>query len=195
MKFGRKEPLLGSLAMDDGNNGETATLPRGLPSPAPPARSASGMNQELNAFLGDGCIYEGKLTFEGRVRIDGKFTGEIFSTDTLEVGPGAELEAEIDVRQVIIAGRVEGNIHARGRCDLRAPGEVIGNIVSPIITMEEGVQFDGAMQMKAALEGTIGTVADQDLHSSGIQQCIWIQFECGRVCKILQQGHSQRLRD
>ena len=56
--------------------------------------------------MGPGCIYEGKLTFEGRVRVDGRFTGEIFSTDTLEIGPQAEIEAEIDVSTVIIAGSV-----------------------------------------------------------------------------------------
>jgi cytoskeletal protein CcmA (bactofilin family) len=147
MKFGRRDSLFASpppsdLPMDDDHM---------LPPPKAPAlpRAAAPQTQttELNAFLGRGCIYEGKLTFEGRVRIDGKFTGEIFSNDVLEIGPDAELDAEIDVSTVIIAGRVNGNVNARYRCDLRAPGVVIGNITSPIVTMDEGVRFDGEMRM------------------------------------------------
>ena len=152
MKFGRKEPLF-TASMDEPSNGESMTIPHALDSVRSNARTAP--SNELNAFMGPGCIYEGKLTFEGRVRIDGKFTGEIFSTDTLEVGPKAEIEAEIDVSSVIIAGSVNGNINARGRCDLRAPGVIVGNIRSPVVTMEEGVRFDGAMQMHHVLEEVI----------------------------------------
>ena len=92
MKFGRKEPLFTS-SIDHPSNGETSTIPRGLEEPRSIIRSAH--SNELNAFMGPGCIYEGKLTFEGRVRVDGKFTGEIFSTDTLEIGPQAEIEADV----------------------------------------------------------------------------------------------------
>jgi cytoskeletal protein CcmA (bactofilin family) len=122
------------------------------PAPRPRPRAVSN---ELTAFLGKGCIYEGKLTFEGRVRIDGKFTGEIFSNDTLEIGPDAEIEAQIDVAAVVIAGQVTGNINARARCDLRAPAVMNGNITSPIITMQEGVRFDGAMTMTTALDSAV----------------------------------------
>ena len=156
MKFGRRESLFAQPPPDT----EVDTMNRELlPPPAtgtvrPPVAARAAAN-ELNAFLGSGCIYEGKLTFEGRVRIDGKFTGEIFSNDTLEIGPDAELEAEIDVALVIVAGRVNGNINARGRCDLRAPAVIVGNITSPIITMDEGVRFDGEMRMSNALDNAV----------------------------------------
>ena len=152
MKFGRKEPLFGG-SIDEPTNGESTHLQPSFEQPRSVVRTTP--SNDLNAFMGPGCIYEGKLTFEGRVRIDGKFTGEIFSTDTLEVGPEAEIEAEIDVSSVIIAGHVTGNINARGRCDMRAPGVIVGNISSPVVTMEEGVRFDGAMQMHHALEEAI----------------------------------------
>jgi cytoskeletal protein CcmA (bactofilin family) len=155
MKFGRRETLFANTddVHPNGHAMEDTVSPAILPA-AVPATRARPANQ-LNAFLGDGCIYEGKLTFEGRVRIDGKFTGEIFSNDTLEVGPDAEIEAEIDVSTVIVAGKVTGNINARGRCDLRAPGMVVGNITSPIVTMEEGVRFDGEMCMSKALDSVV----------------------------------------
>jgi len=64
------------------------------------------MNHNLDGHLGVGIEIKGTLRFEGSVRIDGKFTGEIFSNDTLEIGPDAEIEAEIDVSTVIVAGKV-----------------------------------------------------------------------------------------
>ncbi len=153
MKFGRRETLFANTddvpANGNGTPAEAAIIPAAVP-----AKRARPTNQ-LNAFLGTGCIYEGKLTFEGRVRIDGKFTGEIFSNDTLEIGPDAEIEAEIDVSTLIVAGKVTGNVNARGRCDLRAPGMVVGNITSPVITMEEGVRFDGEMRMTTALDSVV----------------------------------------
>ena len=73
-------------------------------SPSPTVR---GVSSDLNAFLGPGCEYDGKLTFEGSVRIDGKFSGEIFSNDILLVGEGATVKAEIDVGTIIVSGTVE----------------------------------------------------------------------------------------
>lgn len=159
MKFGRRDSSL--FASPPPADNTALPEPTALPAPAPAALAPASQpaprraSNELNAFLGRGCIYEGKLTFEGRVRIDGKFTGEIFSNDTLEIGPDAEIEAQIDVAALIIAGRVNGDISARARCDLRAPAIIVGNITSPVITMEEGVRFDGAMRMSNVLDEAV----------------------------------------
>lgn len=120
--------------------------------PVSSSRSASSKESsaELNAFLGRGCEYEGKLTFEGTVRIDGRFTGEIFSNDVLIIGQGAEVHAEIDVAVVIVSGNVIGNITARNRVELHAPARLIGNIVSPVLIVEEGVFFEGNCRMDIA---------------------------------------------
>ena len=164
MKFGRRDSNLFASPPpgDDMMPPEPAALPSPMPvmavaaAPATAQRTAPrAVSNELNAFLGKGCIYEGKLTFEGRVRIDGRFTGEIFSNDTLEIGPDAEIEAQIDVAAVVIAGRVTGNVNARGRCDLRAPAIVVGNVTSPVITMQEGVQFDGNMTMSGSVDQAV----------------------------------------
>lgn len=101
----------------------------------------------VNSFLGRGCEYDGKLSFEGTVQIDGRFTGEIVSSDVLIIGEGAEVHAEIDVAVVIISGSVEGNITARSRIEMRSPARLLGNIVSPVVVMEEGVFFEGTCRM------------------------------------------------
>ena len=100
-----------------------------------------------NAFLGKGCAFDGKLTFEGVVQIDGRFSGEIYSNDVLEIGPDAEVKAELDVGTVIVGGRVIGNIRAAKRVDLKGSADVKGNIEAPVVTMQEGAIIDGALRM------------------------------------------------
>lgn len=106
------------------------------------------VSADLNAFLGKGCEYDGKLTFEGSVRIDGKFSGEVFSNDILLVGEGAVVKAEIDVGTIIVSGVVEGNISAKKMVELKAPAFVKGTITTPALTIEQGVVFEGNCKME-----------------------------------------------
>ncbi len=103
---------------------------------------------EITALLGRGTRFEGKLYFEGRVRIDGAFKGEIKSEDTLIIGDGAEVNAEIEVATVIVRGGiVHGNVRAANAIEIHAPGKVIGNIHSPSLFIERGVEFQGSCRM------------------------------------------------
>lgn len=103
---------------------------------------------EITALLGRGTRFEGKLYFEGRVRIDGMFKGEIKSDDTLIIGDGAEVHAEIDVSTVIVRGGVvHGNVRASNAIEIHAPGKLIGNINSPSLFIERGVEFQGSCRM------------------------------------------------
>ena len=86
---------------------------------------------------------EGKVTFEGTVRVDGKFKGEFRSSGTLHVGEGAVVEAELNVDKAIISGEVRGVVNAASRVELKAPGRVIGDIRTPTLIIGEGVIFEG----------------------------------------------------
>src|SRR5436305_1478812 len=103
---------------------------------------------EINTLLGKGSEFEGKLTFEGTVRIDGKLSGEIFSDDVLVVGEGASVSAEIDVGVIIIEGVVTGNIRAKRAVELHAPAKVRGNIETPSLYIDKGVIFEGHSKME-----------------------------------------------
>ena len=103
---------------------------------------------EINTLLGRGSEFEGKLTFEGTVRIDGKLSGEIFSEDVLVVGEGAQVSAEIDVGVIIVEGSVTGNIKAKRACELHAPARVRGNIETPSLYVDKGVIFEGNCRME-----------------------------------------------
>src|SRR5512147_218847 len=94
---------------------------------------------EITALLGQGTHFEGKLFFEGRVRIDGSFKGEIRSEDVLIIGEGAQVEAEIDVATVIVKGGiVKANVRARQSIELYVPAVVSGTLHSPEIFMDKG---------------------------------------------------------
>jgi cytoskeletal protein CcmA (bactofilin family) len=116
---------------------------------------------EITALLGRGTQFEGKLYFEGRVRIDGSFKGEIRSDDTLIIGEGAEVHAEIDVATVIVrGGAVHGNIRAKTSIEVHAPGKIVGNLHSPSVFIDRGVEFQGSCRMDP-LDGTVKALAGQ----------------------------------
>jgi cytoskeletal protein CcmA (bactofilin family) len=110
---------------------------------------------ELNALLGRGSEFDGKLTFEGTVRIDGKFTGEIFTKDSLVIGEGAKVQAEITAGAVSINGEVSGNIRATNSVEMRQPARVKGNVETPSLVIEKGVIFEGGSKMENLGKGTV----------------------------------------
>lgn len=108
---------------------------------------------EITTLLGRGAQFEGKLTFDGTVRIDGRFKGEVFSDDTLVIGEGAVVEAEIEIGEVIIQGTVVGNIKAKRSIEIHAPGRVKGDLHTPTLQIDKGVIFEGRSFMEAAAGG------------------------------------------
>lgn len=103
--------------------------------------------EEVKAFLGEGTEFKGLLSFEGTVRIDGKFEGEVVSKDTLILGESAILNAEISIGTIIVRGKMTGNIVAANKIEIRSKGEVIGNIRTPLLFVEENAVLDGKCEM------------------------------------------------
>jgi cytoskeletal protein CcmA (bactofilin family) len=108
---------------------------------------------EINAFLGKDTEFEGKLSFTGAVRLDGKFSGEIFSSGTLIVGESAIIKSQIHVADMIISGEVHGDIFAEKKIEINVPGKLFGNIQTPKLLVEEGVIFEGSCKMQHLGEG------------------------------------------
>lgn len=109
---------------------------------------------EINAFLGRDTEFEGKLSFTGAVRIDGKLSGEIFSSGTLIVGESAVIKAQIHIADMVISGEVHGDIFAEKKIEITVPGKLFGNIKTPKLVLEEGVIFEGNCKMKDLKEET-----------------------------------------
>ncbi|MEM6296158.1 MAG: polymer-forming cytoskeletal protein [Myxococcota bacterium] len=103
---------------------------------------------EITTILGPGSAFEGKLTFEGAVRIDGDFKGEIRTDGTLIIGEAATVQAEIAGAQVVIHGTVRGNVQASVLVEIHAPGRVYGNVATPSLEVEKGSLFEGNCTMQ-----------------------------------------------
>jgi len=105
-------------------------------------------DQASMSVIDQGCELEGRLTFVGTLALNGKFQGDLFSSGTLLVGETAQLQAEVQVGIAIVSGEIRGNITARERVELRGTARIFGDIVTPVLVLEEGVVFDGHCRMK-----------------------------------------------
>lgn len=103
---------------------------------------------ELNALLGKGSEFDGKLAFEGTVRIDGTFTGEITTSDMLIIGESAKVSAEVSCGTIVVHGEVNGNIKATQAVELHKPARVKGDVATPSLMVERGVVFEGRSKME-----------------------------------------------
>jgi len=107
----------------------------------------------IHSLLGTGTRYEGKLFFEGRVRIDGNFEGEVQSDGILILGPEATVKGVIRVHTLIVQGAaIEADIHATELVELHAPAHVRGDIRTRALFMDKGVVFDGSCVMGQVVE-------------------------------------------
>jgi cytoskeletal protein CcmA (bactofilin family) len=142
-----------------GEKGEAPRPPAGAPrgGPRPPASAPGIRPLEINALLGRGTHFEGKLFFDGRVRIDGSFRGEIEGDGVLVVGEGAVVAGTIQVATCIVSGgEVDAQVRARDAIELYAPSKVTGSLHAPAVFIDRGVAFDGTCKM-APLDEPVAT--------------------------------------
>jgi cytoskeletal protein CcmA (bactofilin family) len=103
---------------------------------------------ELQALLGAGAEFEGTLVFQGRIRIEGRFKGEIRSDDVLILGPSADVQANIQVGALIVrGGSLKGDVRAKQLVEIYAPAKVRGDIEAPQVYLEKGAVFEGQCTM------------------------------------------------
>ena len=108
----------------------------------------SSIPEEISAFLGKETSFEGKMTFQGMFRLEGRFEGEIFDSGTLIVGEAAVVKGKIGVHTVIISGHVEGDLYAKGRVEIHSSGRFYGNVLTSSLIINEGGVFEGCCKME-----------------------------------------------
>lgn len=140
-----------------------APEPKAVPKPEPAPQPATA---GLVGYLHKGSRVSGQLSFQGPARIDGVVEGEVQCQGPLTIGDGAEVRAKISGQIVIIRGKVEGNVTAKERVELLAPGRLIGNVTAPRLIITEGVVFDGDCSMgvgkqKSAINGSQNVNVDR----------------------------------
>lgn len=105
---------------------------------------------DLTAFVDEGSEIEGRYSFRGTAMLNGRFTGEITTTDTLIVGDKGVVKATIRAGTVIVNGEVTGEITATRRLELRPTARVTGDIDTPSLIVDDGARFEGRCRMTPA---------------------------------------------
>jgi cytoskeletal protein CcmA (bactofilin family) len=119
----------------------------GAPSAARPATSTP----RSAARLGAGLHIKGQLSGTEDLQIDGKVEGPIsLNGHQLTVGPSAVLNSEIHASEVVVYGKVIGNLYARDRVDVKTDGSVTGDISTARISIEDGAHFKGRIEIDPA---------------------------------------------
>ena len=107
---------------------------------------------EWSGFLDKSVRLQGTLEFPGTFRVEGEVKGTIISSQTLMLGDAARVEGQIEGNHIVISGRFDGVIFAKGRVEIHAKGTVTGEIHAPCLVIEAGGIFDGQCHMLAASE-------------------------------------------
>lgn len=110
--------------------------------------SSNNAGAQSDLLLGRGARFEGKLTFEGTVRIDATFIGSITTNDVLVVGEHARIDAEISCGTIIVYGEVNGNIKAKTAVEIHNSAKVHSELETPTLTVEKGAFFQGSVLME-----------------------------------------------
>ena len=117
--------------------------------------------EDISAFVGKGVEFKGTISYSGTVRIDGYLDGEINTDGILLIGEDAVLQAKITAGTVVCKGKITGDIVVKEQVKLRAPAVVNGSVKTPLLSMEDGVLFNGSLEMAQPVSQT-------SLHSVGM---------------------------
>jgi cytoskeletal protein CcmA (bactofilin family) len=102
---------------------------------------------DVSAFVGKGVEFKGTISYSGTVRIDGYLDGEIHTDGVLLIGEDAVIQAKITAGTIVCKGKITGDVVAKERVKLRAPAVMNGSVKAPVLSMEDGVLFNGALEM------------------------------------------------
>lgn len=121
--------------------------------------------EDVSAFVGKGVEFKGTISYNGTVRIDGSLDGEIHTDGVLLVGEEAVITAKVTAGTIVCKGKITGDVIAKEKIKLRAPAIMNGGIKTPMLSIEEGVLFNGTLEMT---QGIREVPRETTLHPVGI---------------------------
>lgn len=114
------------------------------PLPGDASRPGQPSGARTTTVLTSDCEFKGALAFSGELELHGRLEGTVESEGgALTIGEQAMIKAEIRVNDVLIYGKVQGNIYATGRIEIRGKAEIYGDLYSNRLAMDDGVVFVG----------------------------------------------------
>src|SRR5512144_341763 len=129
-----------------------AASPLSTPEPTPAAapRNAS-VNSQDQATIGKSLVIKGEVTGSESLYIDGRVEGSInLAGNRVTVGRNGVVAANINAREIVVLGKVRGNLTASDRVDIRSDGSLTGDVVAARISIEDGAFFKGGIDIRKA---------------------------------------------
>jgi cytoskeletal protein CcmA (bactofilin family) len=102
---------------------------------------------KLDTIIGPESTLKGDLTSKGTVKVDGQVEGNV-AADCLIIGDAGNVIGDVTVREIVVGGRIAGNIHAADGVEIQCKAEVYGDIFAARLTIAEGARFDGRSTMQ-----------------------------------------------
>jgi cytoskeletal protein CcmA (bactofilin family) len=115
----------------------------------------TGSGEAIDTILGAGTHFKGVLSFDGSVRIDGKFDGEIAAGGMLVVGEGSIVKANVRVGRAVIAGQLQGDVEATESLEVQPTGRIFGDIQTPELQLARGVTLEGRVVINKRSDGSM----------------------------------------
>jgi cytoskeletal protein CcmA (bactofilin family) len=139
------------------------------------SQSETEGTEDLSAFVGRGVEFKGTISYSGTVRIDGSLEGEIRTDGMLLIGEDAVVQARVSAGTIVCKGKITGDVVAKEGVKLRAPAVITGSIKTPMLSMEDGVLFNGGLEMsqsvrevpQAATVHPLGAVVAEAIGATG----------------------------
>ncbi len=119
-----------------------------MPLMRPNKNPATTGNGYPDTVVSAGMRIEGELKSNGSIKIDGIVTGKIHTSQNLEVGPNAQIDADLIAANAIIAGIIRGNVTVKNSLRILSTGKILGNVSCTSIAIEDGAYFNGACRMQ-----------------------------------------------
>jgi len=146
------------------NPNPTPEPPRPVPAPAPafepPSRPQPAAVTGEQATIGKGLFIKGEITGSESLFIDGKVEGSItIPGNRVTIGRNGQVAANISAREIVVLGKVRGNLTASDRVDIRSDGSLTGDVVAARISIEDGAFFKGGIDIRKG--GTTGQTGQQ----------------------------------
>jgi len=101
------------------------------------------------ANIGKSLQIKGELTGNEDLTIEGRVDGKIFLKDhTLTIGPNGRVKADLQAKSVIVSGKLDGNVTADDRVEIKSTGSMTGDVTAPRVVLADGARFKGSVDME-----------------------------------------------
>ncbi|OAB39387.1 cell division protein [Paenibacillus macquariensis subsp. defensor] len=130
------------------------------------SRNSNRRNSGTDTLIGQGCEVTGKIQCEANLRIEGSFNGEIESHGDITVGENAVARSNIQAREVVIAGKVYGDVATTGKLTITATGQMFGDVSASSLIIMEGGALSGTSTMS---QPEPVSEKSKDIHSHYLQ--------------------------